>query len=57
MLLDLRQEGFTEATVDHLVAVAFRGLPCRACPFATIPERRLGARLSDRLTLVFWDTR
>jgi hypothetical protein len=41
MLMDLARERFTEATVDHLVAVAVFGLPYRGCPFATVPDRHL----------------
>jgi hypothetical protein len=41
MLIDLARERFTEATVDHLVAVVILGLPCRDCPFATVLDRIL----------------
>jgi hypothetical protein len=35
-------ERFTEATVDHLVAVVILCLPYRGRPFTTVPDRHLG---------------
>lgn len=49
MLMDLGRERFTEATVNHLVAVAVLSLPYHGCPFATVLDRHLRASSRDEI--------